>query len=706
MSPQDMGPEPLDLGRDVLASLESSSRREWLVTNGLGGYAAGTVAGMNTRRYHGLLVAALKPPVERRVLVAQLDTVVTHRGERTELGVNEFAGGYVHPQGWRYLHEFRREGAIPVWRWTVGDLVIERRVWMAHGHNTTYVQFTVVAATEPVELELLPLCADRDYHWHHRGAVDYRVATIAHGVELQAHDGATHCRLLCERGEFRVDPAWYWNFHHRVEAERGLDADEDLYRPGVFRMRLGAGETSALILTAETAEPRPAPESYAAERSRQQELLSVPGSNQINLGLASRQVNLVRTRHPLRHLLLAADQFIVERRASDGRTLGHSVIAGYPWFSDWGRDTMLALPGLTLATGRPELASSILRTFAQFVSDGMLPNRFPDAGETPEYNTVDATLWYFVAIEQTWRHTRDRSLLDDLFPVLREIVAAHERGTRYQIRVDQGDGLLYAGEPGVQLTWMDAKVGDWVVTPRLGKPVEINALWFNALSAMRDFAVELGDERAARDYLAKAERAGRSFADSFWYEAGGYLFDVIDGPEGELGTNGRRRDASLRPNQVLAVSLPHPLLDNGRAKSIVDICARHLWTPLGLRSLAPRDPRYVGHYAGGPRERDAAYHQGTVWSWLAGPFALAHYRVYGDVARAKELLAGLTAHLREACIGQLSEIHDGDAPHLPHGCFAQAWSVAETLRAWRELDECEAQERHGAPRRRRRKLTP
>jgi predicted glycogen debranching enzyme len=293
MSPQDMGPEPLDLGRDVLASLESSSRREWLVTNGLGGYAAGTVAGMNTRRYHGLLVAALKPPVERRVLVAQLDTVVTHRGERTELGVNEFAGGYVHPQGWRYLHEFRREGAIPVWRWTVGDLVIERRVWMAHGHNTTYVQFTVVAATEPVELELLPLCADRDYHWHHRGAVDYRVATIAHGVELQAHDGATHCRLLCERGEFRVDPAWYWNFHHRVEAERGLDADEDLYRPGVFRMRLGAGETSALILTAETAEPRPAPESYAAERSRQQELLSVPGSNQINLGLASRQVNLV-----------------------------------------------------------------------------------------------------------------------------------------------------------------------------------------------------------------------------------------------------------------------------------------------------------------------------------------------------------------------------------------------------------------------------
>jgi predicted glycogen debranching enzyme len=405
-------------------------------------------------------------------------------------------------------------------------------------------------------------------------------------------------------------------------------------------------------------------------------------------------------------LVLAADQFLVERRASDGQALGHSVIAGYPWFSDWGRDTMIALPGLTLATGRPELAASILRTFAGFVSEGMLPNRFPDAGETPEYNTVDATLWYFVAVERAWRRTRDRSLLDDLYPVLREIVAAHERGTRYQIRVDQGDGLLYAGEPGVQLTWMDAKVGDWVVTPRIGKPVEVNALWFNALCAMRDFAVEVGDEKAAREYLARAERAGRSFAESFWHESGGYLYDVIDGLEGELGTNGLRRDASLRPNQVFAVSLPHPLLDNGRAKSIVDVCARHLWTPLGLRSLAPVDPRYVGRYAGGPRERDAAYHQGTVWSWLAGPFALAHYRAYGDATRAKQLLAGLSAHLREACIGQLSEIHDGDAPHLPQGCFAQAWSVAETLRAWRELDECETQEQRNAPRRRSRKLTP
>jgi predicted glycogen debranching enzyme len=683
-------PQFLELGRDVLASLESSSRREWLVTNGIGGYAAGTVAGMNTRRYHGWLVAALRPPVERRVLVAQLDLAVTYRGRRVELGTNEFADGTVSPEGWRHLATFRREGTVPVWRWIVGDLVLERRAWMAHGRNTTYVQFRVVDAQEPVELAIVPLCVDRDYHSHHRGADGYAVESIGGGVRIQSRAGAPSYRLLAETGECVVDPAWYWNLHHRVEAERGLDPVEDLLRPGFFRMRLGAGETSALILTAETAEPHPASASLAATRERETGLLR-----------AARKARGTSTAHDatLDALVLAADQFVVERRAADGSALGHSVIAGYPWFSDWGRDTMIALPGLTLATGRPGLAGSILRTFARFVSEGMLPNRFPDAGDAPEYNTVDATLWYVVAVERAWRATRDRALLDDLYPVLRGIVAAHEHGTRYGIQADPRDGLLYAGEPGVQLTWMDAKVGDWVVTPRIGKPVEINALWFNALGALRDLAVELGDERAARDYLARAERTGRSFAEAFWNAERRCLYDVVDGPEGDLAADGRRRDASVRPNQVFAVSLPHALLDDGRAQAVVDTCGRDLWTPLGLRSLSPHDPRYVGRYGGGPRERDGAYHQGTVWSWLAGPYALAHYRVYRDAMRAKALLTGLVAHLREACLGQISEIHDGDAPHLPAGCFAQAWSVAETLRTWRELDECQAQERNGAARR-------
>jgi predicted glycogen debranching enzyme len=689
---------PLSLGRASLGSFESASSREWLVTNGLGGFAAGTVSGANTRRYHGLLIAALKPPVARTLLVAQVDTTVHYRGRRYGLSSNEYAGGAVHPDGWCRLAEFRLEGTLPVWRWIVDDAVIERRVWMAHGANTTYVRHAVIEAAEPVTLELAPLCAHRDYHAHQRGRPDWRIARVAHGVRIDAWDGAPPLMLLDERGEYREQPEMYWNFHHRLEAERGLDADEDLFRPGLFVATLAAGGDDTLILTAERDAPRPPLESYAAECARQQRLLDAafepPNSDP---GTGSANVTNVKPGTMIRQLVLAADQFVVERRGADGRPLGPTVIAGYPWFADWGRDTMIALPGLTLACGRPELAAQILRTFARFVSQGMLPNRFPDSGEAAEYNTVDATLWYFVAIEACWRATGDRALLRELYPVLAEIVAAHEHGTRYGIRVDESDGLLAAGVPGVQLTWMDAKVGDWVVTPRIGKPVEINALWFNALLAMRAFAAELRDGAAARRYLAAAERVARSFDAGFWLDDARYLCDVIDGPEGEAGPDGRRRDRSLRPNQIFALSLPHPLLDNGRARDVVDACLRELWTPVGLRSLGRNDPRYAGRYAGGPRERDGVYHQGTVWSWLAGPFALAHFRAYGDAVRARALLAGLDAHLDEACLGQVSEIFDGDAPHAPRGCAAQAWSVAETLRAWRELDECEAEaRRHGA----------
>jgi len=367
------------------------------------------------------------------------------------------------------------------------------------------------------------------------------------------------------------------------------------------------------------------------------------------------------------------------------------VIAGFPWFSDWGRDTMIALPGLALTTGRLDVAASILRTFAQYVGQGLLPNRFPDAGETPEYNTVDATLWYFVAIDAYMRASNDRLLLEELYPVLRSIVDWHRRGTRYGIHVDSADDLLHAGERGVQLTWMDAKLGDWVVTPRIGKPVEINALWYNTLTIMRDFARLLKDADAASDYASAAERTARSFRERFWYGSGEYLYDVIDGPEGA--------DDSLRPNQLLAVSLRHSLLDATHAKAVVDVCARELWTPVGLRSLSPhvvrtaeRDPRYRRRYTGPARDREPAYHQGTVWSWLLGPFVAAHYRVYQDAAQARRYLEGMNAHLREACIGQVSEIFDGDAPFTARGCFAQAWGVAELLRVWGELDDGVAHE--------------
>ena len=395
----------------------------------------------------------------------------------------------------------------------------------------------------------------------------------------------------------------------------------------------------------------------------------------------------------VRHLALAADQFVVRRSLADGPgptgTAGRTIIAGYPWFGDWGRDTMIALPGLTLSTGRAEIAADVLRTFRRYLDRGMLPNRFPDevdpGAAAPEYNTVDATLWYFHAVHQYLLHTGDLALAEELYPALAEIVDRHRRGTRHAIRVDADDGLLYAGEPGVQLTWMDARVGDRVVTPRIGKPVEVNALWHNALRVMADLADRLGAAEDGARYRAAAEQAADSFRRRFWYPAGGYLHDVIDGPEGEPAADGRRYDGRLRPNQIFAVSLPFPLLADDQARAVVDACARRLWTSYGLRSLAPDDPDYVGRYGGGPAERDAGYHRGTVWGWLLGPFATAHYRVYRDPAATRGILAPLKDHLADAGLGSISEVFDGDPPHLPGGCVAQAWSVAEVLRAWRQL---------------------
>jgi len=680
----------LRLDRERLADFAAANSREWLVTNGLGGYAAGTAGGATTRRYHGLLVAALRPPVERVVMVAKLDAIASYRGQRLALTSNEYVDGTVDPHGYRQLAEFRLEGQNPVWRWVIADAVLEARLWMAHGRNTSYLSWALLAASAPLALELAPLCTYRDYHWHSRGARDFAVRPIEGGIELQAEAGARSFRILAPGAELALDPQWHWQLSHREERQRGLDDGEDLLCPARFRVLLAPGEDCALTLDAEATPPLPAADSARQERTRQLALLR-------RAGLAGRVARNTprewRTQQRLERLVLAADQFVVERRAADGTRIGESVIAGYPWFSDWGRDTMIALPGLTLATGRPELAASVLRTFARFVDRGMLPNRFPDAGEAPEYNTVDATLWYFVAVEACWRASGDRALIEELYPVLRDIVDWHRRGTRYGIGTDPADGLLAAGEPGVQLTWMDAKLGDHVVTPRIGKAVEINALWFNALRAMQAIASCLGEDDAAGEYAALAAQVQCSFTARFWYAEGEYLYDVIDGPEGEVDAAGRRHDASLRPNQIFAVSLPHPLLDGERARAVVRACARALWTPVGLRSLDPADPRYRGRYAGGVAERDGAYHQGTVWSWLLGPFVLAHLGAFGDPEAAGLYLDGLDGHLLEGCLGQISEIMDGDAPHAPRGCVAQAWSVAETLRAWRAIDDYRSRER-------------
>ncbi|HVY83413.1 MAG TPA: amylo-alpha-1,6-glucosidase [Steroidobacteraceae bacterium] len=649
--------------------------REWLVTNGLGGFASGTVALANTRRYHGLLIAALRPPLDRVLMVAKLDASVRYRGRRFDLATNEFADHTLAPRGFESLTEFRLEDATPVWTFTLADAVLEQRIWMANGRNTTYVAFSLLAACEPMELELLPLCTYRDYHSHTHGGWQLGTEDAVRACRVIAFDSARPYGLSVDRGEFVSARDWYWRFHHRAEAERGLDAEEDLFRPGVFRTRLAAGETVTFIATAESEEPASGRGALAQERKRQQaRLRSVPNE----------------TPDWIRRLTLAADQFIVQRWR-DGRPDGMTVIAGYPWFGDWGRDTMIALPGLTLTTGRADDAASILRTFAAHVSEGMLPNRFPDRGETPEYNTVDATLWYFHAIDAYLEATDDRGLLRDLYPVLRDIVQWHVRGTRYGIHVDEADGLLYSGEPGVQLTWMDAKIGDWVVTPRTGKCVEINSLWHFALTRMASWASLLGEKQDAAEYAMRAGHVSSSFADAFWYADGSYLFDVIDTPTDPAQDNtprnsrGQPADASLRPNQIFAVSLGTDLLDASRSRAVVSTCAQHLLTPVGLRSLAPGDRRYAARYLGGPGERDAVYHQGTVWSWLLGAFALAHYRAYGDAAHALALLKGIAGHLNEACVGTVSEIFDGDAPHVPRGCVAQAWGVSETLRAWTTL---------------------
>jgi predicted glycogen debranching enzyme len=663
------------LSRCRFTRLPSALEHEWLVTNGLGGFACGTVAQANSRRYHGVLIAALRPPVERTLMVAKVDATVRSADGVFHLGCNEFADGTLAPRGFELLSDFRLEHGIPVWTYALEDAVLEQRIWMPHAHNTACVQFTLRHARGPLELELVPLCTYRDYHGHTQGGWTLAVAPEPSGCTVTAYPGARPYRLFVDRGQFHSRPDWYWRFLHRQEMERGLDALEDLFRPGVIQAQLSPGGTLTLVATAEPDLRQPTVSIDEELRRRRRLVSAVPEE-------APRWI---------RRLTLAADSFLV-RRGSTGRARspGSTVIAGYPWFSDWGRDTMIALPGLTLYTGRADAAAAILRTFAAHTSHGMLPNRFPDDGAEPEYNTADATLWYFHALGAYLDATQDRALLAELYPTLKDIIHWHRQGTRYGIHVDPADELLHVGEPGVQLTWMDAKVGDWVVTPRTGKPVEINALWHLALSCMGRWAPLVGDAPAAADYRRSAARVAHAFEHAFWYEDGGYLYDVIDCGSSEPAGGASRVDRSLRPNQVLVLSLGTGLLDTRRARSVIDVCARQLLTPVGLRSLAPGEPSYAGEYRGSPLERDAAYHQGTVWSWLLGPFALAHYQAYGDAADALAILAGLAPHLDEACMGTISEIFDGNAPHVPRGCFAQAWSVGETLRAWHLLEHAQA----------------
>lgn len=671
----------IQFGREITGSLEAVARREWLVTNGIGGYAMGTPAGLRTRRYHSILTASLQPPTMRTLLVAALDVWVEIEGVKHPLCTHEWTAGVLLPDGYRHLESFRLDGTIPVWTWALNDLRIVQRLWMPHGQNTTYVTFEVERGAEPVQLQVVPLCTWRDHHRETKGGQAVRVTVEAEdqyqAATIWAQEDLSRDPLAGAPRPFRVlataDTAtpsaeWWWSFHLAEEQERGLGHREDLLAAATFRKALQHGEHMVIVCTAEAETPPPWQETLSAVHAREANLIA--------------QARLEDAPPWVRRLPLAADQFIVDRQIGDEH--GKSVLAGYPWFGDWGRDTMIALPGLTIAVGRPELAAEVLRTFARFVNQGMVPNRFPDRGQPPEYNNVDATLWYFEAVRAYLSDGEDAALAEALYPVLKDIIRWHERGTRFSIRVDPVDGLLYAGQSDIQLTWMDVKIGDWVVTPRTGKPVEVNALWFNALCVIADLARKLGHVADAAHFEAMAAHARESFNQRFWFE-GGYLYDVIDTPEGV-------DDATLRPNQLIAVSLPCALVDEERARAVVNVCAAELVTSYGLRSLDPNETDYSGHFGGDVRSRDSAYHQGTVWAWLIGPFVTAHYKVFRDAARAMSYLEPFADHLMDAGLGTISEIFEGDPPHAPKGCIAQAWSVAEVLRAYRLL-ESELQER-------------
>lgn len=660
-------PFPIRFTRAICGDLAQAERREWWLANGLGGYAGGTIAGSLTRRYHGLLIAPVGSPLGRRLILAKADATVVAGARSWPLFTNRWKSGAVSPAGHIRIGSFHLDYSTPVWTYELGDQRIEARIWMEPGAHTVYAAWRLSPQRLPPEhalsLRVTLLANDRDHH----GAMavgGFAPEIALEGERLSVTDqGGVALSIRAPGGSIVPKHEWYRDFALALEAERGLDSIDNHLCVGEVTVPLLPGQWCGI---GASLDGEPAADLEAALGRRLDH-----DRRTVSTAIASSPA--MRDAPPwIARLALAADSFIFARPLASVPD-GQSVIAGYPWFGDWGRDTMISLPGLTLATGRPQVAHRILATFASFVSQGMLPNVFPGAGDRAEYNTADASLWFFEAWRAYFEATKDIAALRAVFPVLSEMIDWHEKGTRYGIAVDRADGLLKAGVAGVQVTWMDAKVGDWVVTPRIGKPVEINALWYNALRIMSSFAATLG---AADRFSAAADAAKRSFT-RFVRADGEGLYDVIDGPDGD--------DASIRPNQIFAVSLPHSPLAAADQANVVQACRRHLLTAYGLRSLAPGSPAYHPHYGGGVLERDGGYHQGPVWPWLLGAFCLASYRVTGDATAAQDLLAAMSDALEDQAVGTIGEIFDGAPPHQPRGAPVQAWSVACTLDAWRLL---------------------
>ena len=666
--------DPAHPSREVLLN------REWLVTNGLGGYASGTVSGAITRKYHGLLVAALPAPLGRVVMWNHVSEFLSFDdNEVVSLGAEERAGGQLDLKGAEYLREFRLEEGMPVWIYHVRDLMIEKRISMPHLQNTVHVSYQIIGDGKPPRLELRPA-----FHFrHHEDAVDlplaepYRLSAINERYEIvsaRRKFPPLRMRLCGHATAFTIAPSKINQVVYRTEQARGYAHEGELWSPGFFQVDLADEKTATLIGSTEPWEiidVLSPSEVLASERERRARLLA-EADDAAREGIAA-------------ELVFASDQYVITpagryEEAARAHAAGdevRTVIAGYHWFTDWGRDTMISLEGLTLVTGRCLEAGYILRTFAHYVRDGLIPNMFPDRQKEGLYHTADATLWFFHALGRYLKKSEDHITLRLLLPILIDIAEHHLRGTKFNIHVDPQDGLLIQGQEGYQLTWMDAKMGDWVVTSRRGKAVEINALWFNALKLLEGWLREVDETEAAQRYEQHAEQARESFNRRFWFEEGGHLYDVVDVDGGDAN------DSACRPNQLFAISLDNPVLDQARWKSVVDVAERELVTPVGLRSLSPNHPDYKPIYGGDLRSRDGAYHQGTVWAWLIGPFIDAWLKVHPDEKQnARKFLERFPESMNENGIGTISEVFDAREPHTAGGCIAQAWSVAEVLRCW------------------------
>ncbi len=660
--------------RDPISPDGTVTRLEWLVTNGIGGYASSTVVGVVTRRYHGLLVASLPAPLGRMVLLNHLlERVRLNDGTVVWLGDEAEVAGPNAVDRTGHLVEFRLELGLPVWHYELPGIGIEKRVLMPYGQNTVHVTYQLLHGEGPIRMSLRPSIQFRGFEAPvNTSLVDsYILTAVGHRYEVTGSTNVPPLRFLIhgDRAALTLDEKGVSEVPYDMERRRGYESVGSMWSPGYFRADLRNDRVITLVASTESWDAinalAPA-EAEQAERDRRRRLLATAGCDESGSMAAE--------------LVLAADQFIITpagraEEAARAKAAGEEVrtiIAGYHWFTDWGRDTMISLEGLTLATRRFREAAYILRTFAHYVRDGLIPNMFPDGAREGLYHTADASLWFFQAVQRFATVTGDVQTVRELMPTLTEIVRRHLSGTRFGIRVDPADGLLQQGEEGYQLTWMDAKVDDWVVTPRRGKAVEINALWYNALRLLDGWARELGGEHDL-DLARHAARARQSFNERFWYADGRYLFDVIDGPGGN--------DPALRPNQIFSFSLAHPVLDESHWVRVLEVVGERLLTPVGLRSLAPGHPDYKPKYYGDLRSRDAAYHQGTVWGWLIGPYLDAWLKVHpGDRAGVKKAVEGFEAHLSQACVGSIGEIFDAEAPYTPRGCIAQAWSVAEVLR--------------------------